>query len=120
MWTYEQSKGKLSHNGVFVATGYSGFGEGKNNPSKQAEQGVGPIPQGLWHIGAPFDSPDHGPYVLRLSPAPETMTFGRSGFLIHGDSLEHPGLASRGCIIMPRNIREQIHNSNDGSITVIA
>ena len=45
---------------------------------------------------------------MALTPAPDTNTFGRDSFLIHGDSSEHPGAASRGCIILPRNIRDQI------------
>jgi hypothetical protein len=81
---------------------------------------VGPIPRGDWKIvGEPFDDPEHGPFCLRLEPQPGTSTLGRSGFLIHGDSIEHPGCASKGCIIQSRSIREQIWLSGDYLVSVI-
>jgi Protein of unknown function (DUF2778) len=121
MWTYSQKTGALLHHGEQVATGYSGFDDGKNNPDMQAIHNVGPIPQGAWMIvGPPMNTPDHGPYVLRLEPADGTNAFGRSGFLMHGDSIESPGCASHGCIIMPRNIREQVWASGDTELEVIA
>jgi hypothetical protein len=120
MWTYAQKSGDLSQNGQHVATGYSGFDNGKNNPAMQAIANLGPIPQGEWTIvGPPVNSPDHGPFVLHLQPANGTNTFGRSGFLMHGDSIESPGCASHGCIIMPRAIREQVWNSGDTDMEVV-
>lgn len=83
MWTYSQQSGELLHDGQHVAKGYSGCDEGKNNPVMQAVANCGPIPQGQWTIvGPPVNTPDHGPYVLRLQHAPGTDTFGRSGFLM--------------------------------------
>jgi type VI secretion system (T6SS) effector TldE1-like protein len=121
MWSYAQKTGKLLQDGLFVAGGYSGCDNGKNNPDMQAIHDVGPIPQGDWTIeGPPLDTPDHGPYVLKLEPAPSTNTFGRSGFLMHGDSKEHPGCASKGCVIMQRPIREQVWNSHDTDLEVVA
>jgi hypothetical protein len=46
MWTWHQSSGDLSHDGSHVAHGYSGAGDGKNNPAFQRVHNVGPIPQG--------------------------------------------------------------------------
>ena len=121
MWTYEQKTGKLSHNGEVVATGYSGFDPGKNNPQAQDEPNVGPIPQGEWMIQKPaFDSPDHGPHVMRLLPKTGTVTFGRSGFLMHGDSIQHAGSASHGCVIMPRPVRNMVSDSPDNELEVIS
>jgi hypothetical protein len=88
--------------------GYSGFHEGKNNPDMEDVHDVGPIPRGDYAIGAPFDSPTHGPLAIPLTPLSRTQTFGRSGFLMHGDSIEHPGEASHGCIIMPHYVREHV------------
>lgn len=102
-----------------LGTGYSGFGEGKNNPAMENVQDVGPIPRGIYSISDPFDSPDHGPMVMRLVPMPQINTFGRNGFLIHGDSLEHPGQASKGCIILERSIREQVAAATDRELIVI-
>ena len=121
MFSYHQISGQLLRDGQPVAFGYSGHLEGRNNPAFQQVHNVGPIPQGLWSIeGPPFDSDDHGPFCLRLTPAPETRVFNRSGFLMHGDSKVHPGLASEGCIIMPRAAREQVWNSRDTNLTVSA
>lgn len=120
-WTYSQKTGDLEQDGTRIATGYSGAGEGKNNPDLQNIRNVGPIPVGDWTItGPPADTEDHGPYVLRLAPAAGTETFGRSGFLMHGDSREHPGCASEGCVILPRPVREQVWKSNDRDLKVVA
>lgn len=120
MWTYAQSTGQLSRNGQPIAIGYSGFGEGKNNPALQGISDVGPIPRGDYTIGPPecVDvAGPHGPYVLRLTPH---QAMNRDGFLIHGDSMEHPGQASHGCIILARGFRSLIAVSHDTHLTVIA
>lgn len=119
-WTYAQKSGELRHDGEPIATGYSGAGPGKNNPEMQSVHNVGPIPRGDWNIaGPPSNTADHGPYVLRLTPGPETETFGRDGFLIHGDSKSAPGTASKGCVILSREIREQVWESGDRDLEVI-
>jgi len=121
MWTYQQSTGELTNpGGDVVATGYSGHGAGKNNPAMQEKVDVGPIPQGTYTVGPPFTSDKHGPYAMSLTPAASDEMFGRSGFMMHGDSIEHPGGASEGCIIMPRNIREMVWSSGDHSLQVTA
>ncbi len=119
-WTYSQKSGSLSQDDQEVAKGYSGSGPGKNNPAMQEVHNVGPIPRGEWTItGPPVDTKAHGPYVLKLNPAPETETFGRSGFLIHGDSKEHPGTASQGCIVVSRAVREKVWTSGDKDLKVV-
>ena len=119
-WTYAQKTGELQQNEQHVATGYSGTGEGKNNPDMQSVRNVGPIPQGDWTIaGPPVNTAEHGPYVLRLMPNDGTQTFGRSGFLMHGDAKNAPGTASQGCVIMPRNVREQVWDSGDRDLQVV-
>jgi hypothetical protein len=120
MWTYAQATGALLQDGHQVATGYSGADEGKNNPAMQAVHDVGPIPQGDWTIeGPPIDTAEHGPFVLTLTPSAATNTFGRSGFLMHGDSIRAPGTASKGCIIMAHVAREQVWNSGDTELEVV-
>ena len=121
MWEYQQSSGILKHNDGQVAVGYSGApGVGKNNPLEQAVHNIGPIPQGKYAIGPPHDTDKHGPYVLRLTQDPANQMFGRDGFLMHGDSVHAPGTASEGCIIMPRNVREQVWESGDHELMVAA
>src|SRR5277367_6929293 len=120
MYTYSQSTGILARNGVTVGEGYSGHGAGRNNPAMQAVPDVGPIPQGQYSIGPPFDTPPsaHGPHVMRLTPVAGNNMFGRDGFLMHGDNPEHD--ASEGCIIMPPSVRGAVSASGDTDLTVTA
>ena len=119
-WTFNQKTGELQQDGRHVANGYSGAGQGKNNPDLQHVRNVGPIPQGEWTVaGPPVDSAEHGPYVLRLEPSDATETFGRSGFLMHGDSKTAPGTASHGCVIMPKFVREEVWQSGDRTLEVV-
>ena len=120
MWTYSQSTGELSHDGVLVGAGYSGLGLEKDDSGAQDEAGVGPIPQGSWMIGNAGNSPTLGPLAIPLWPAAGTETYGRSGFFIHGDSLDHPGSASHGCIVLEHNVRLAISQSDDKALTVTA
>lgn len=128
MWIYSQRTGLLFHRATeagvasIFATGYSGHGEGVNNPDLQNVAGVGPLPQGQYQIEAPFDSPNTGPYALRLTPLPGTETFGRSDFEMHGDLVGHEGehLASHGCLIFARTVRETVWQSGDHLLTVVA
>lgn len=111
MWQYSQSTGALTDaSGVLCGIGYSGHGQGVNNPAMQAVPDVGPIPAGLWSVGPPQDDLRMGPFVLALTAMPPTVTFGRGGFFVHGDSVESPDAeqASHGCIVLPRQAREQI------------
>lgn len=119
MWTWDQRAGILSRNGTNISKGYSGLDYGKNNPDKQNVPGIGPIPQGEWSMIGCGDNPHTGPCSIVLSPNAGTNTYGRSAFLIHGDSLSNPGEASHGCIILPRIIREEIWASNDHTLNVI-
>jgi len=126
--TYEQVTGRwLSDSGNVLGIGYSGGNCGQtpsgcNNPDAQMIHDVGPIPQGKYTIQPPQNTITHGPYVLPLLPDPLNTMYGRSGMLVHGDSVISPGkrMASEGCIILPRQIREQIWNSGDHALTVIS
>jgi Tlde1 domain len=120
MWTYIQHTGELQLDNQHVDNGYSGFGEGKNNPDMEAVENVGPIPHGDWTIsGPPVNTAEHGPYVLTLTPVDAATALGRSGFLMHGDSIEHPGEASKGCIIMPHDTRVKVWTSGDTDLQVV-
>ena len=120
-WTYRQSTGELiSYDGRTAGTGYSGAGAGKNNPTFENVRNVGPIPKGDYSIAAPVDTVTHGPYVLALRPAPANQMYGRSGFLMHSDSVVHPGAASEGCIVIAHSVREQCWNSGDHTLEVVA
>lgn len=117
---YEQSTGRFTSDiGSLFGIGYSGHGEGKNNPDKESVHDVGTIPKGIYYIGLPHDSPKTGPFTLPLIPDKNNEMYGRFGFEIHGDDRTNPGMASHGCIVLPRKIREQINNCTDKILKVI-
>lgn len=121
-WVYEQLTGNLLQNGTdLIAKGYSGKGDGVNNPDMQNVANVGPIPVGWYTVGEPYNS-DHGPYTLRLTSDLTNEMYGRSGFLMHGDRVDSVGkrLASEGCIIMPRSVREMVWNSSNHFLQVVS
>jgi hypothetical protein len=125
-WLYVQKTGGLWRDAsifeapFLVAYGYSGYGSGLNNPDMQDVHESGPIPCGEYTIESPQNTETHGPFVLPLQPNPANEMFNRAGFLIHGDSIHLAGqhLASHGCIILARSIREQIWNSQDHILKV--
>ena len=121
-WTYQQSTGRLTGpDGLLAGVGYSGHGPGLNNPDMQGAVGVGPIPQGLWHIGPARNPPDHlGPLAMPLTPQAGTHALGRSAFFMHGDNAAANHTASDGCIIMNHTIRLAVDNSADCNLMVIA
>lgn len=120
MWTYEVISGECRKDGILAGSGYSGFGKGKNNPALESVHGVGPIPRGDFDIILPpFDSPKTGKYVMRLIPREGTDVFGRTDLEWHGDSTEHPGQASHGCIASPRYVRVRVRDSSDTHLRVI-
>lgn len=117
MFEYNSRTHTMTENGAHLPLGdqcYSGIGEGKNNPDMEMDVGVGPTPRGIYKFGPVYDDPTGlGRLVMHLDPLPGTNTFGRSAFRIHGDSIEHPGQASHGCIIVPHDLRVHISQAND-------
>ena len=109
-WKYHSDTGLIeSPTGFAMGEGYSGNVAGLNNPAMESVLMHGPIPRGAWTIGEFFDDPGgKGPGVAHLAPEPGTETFGRSGFMVHGDNQALNHSASEGCIIVPRFIRDQI------------
>lgn len=119
MWTYRQATGEILDGDTVVGHGYSGKGEAKDQPDLDCIRGRGPIPRGTWRIGPAFHSALHGPVCLPLAPV-KVELHGRSGFLIHGDSLTRPGDASEGCIVLPHEVRERIADSKDRTLEVVS
>ena len=120
-WRYAQKTGALSHDGIAVATGYSGNTTGLNNPDDQDRIGVGPVPRGDYMIGPPHHPVNHlGPLALPLYPAPSNDMYGRCGFFIHGDNPQMNHTASDGCIILPRAARQAVLDSDDTALIVVA
>jgi len=103
------------------------FVGGKNNPAKEGVKGVGPLPGGLYT--ADWLELVHaivGKFAIHLKPDATTeariVAYGRepASFFLHGDSYEHPGEASDGCIVQALNVRQQFWNSGDHRIEVIS
>jgi len=126
-WEYSQASGNISwindQTGERVShgRGYSGHGEGLNNPALESRINVGPIPRGTYVIGPPFDSPLGRP-TLNLTPTDDTNTFNRRGFAFHGDYKlrRFPTYeASTGCIITSRGLRKSIAISKDPLLKVV-
>jgi hypothetical protein len=107
-WTYHQKTGELLHDGELLGIGYSGFGEGFDNPDMQNVSNVGPVPQGNWTIGKPYTHIHLGPLTMNLTPNEGTNTFGRSAFRMHGDNSEVNHTASDGCIVINKLVRIEV------------
>lgn len=119
MFVYSQTSGQMRDVfGDLVGIGYSGFEEGKNAPALENKVGIGPIPRGCYSISPLWNSYHEGPDVMTLTPDSNTPTYGRSGFLIHGDGLCDPGKASHGCIILDHASRLKIGQSTDKRLLV--
>jgi uncharacterized protein RhaS with RHS repeats len=129
-WVYQQSTGNLYHqpggnpaNMTLVSSGgYAGHGPGVNNPLREIQPNVGPLPQGSYTIG-PQQTVVTGrgtvlPGAMRLIPDADNWMFNRGGFIIHGGNMQ-TRTSSEGCIIQPTDIRNQIGNSGDRRLTVI-
>jgi RHS repeat-associated protein len=128
-WFYSQSTGTLTHVNaqgkvdVTKTGGYAGADtgtiKGKNNPAMQYVPNVGPIPQGTYQVGTPYNSKKTGAFSIPLAPAQSNNMQGRSAFLMHGDSIRNPGTASEGCIVFPRGVRDEVNKSKDKCLKVI-
>jgi RHS repeat-associated protein len=127
-WVYSQSTGRLTHvdptgNVTNVATGYAGIGTGVNNPALQNVASTGPLPQGSYTVGPQktnVTSDGHRlPASMRLIPDTSNQMFNRAGFLIHGPHANDQHNSSNGCPIFPRQVRDQIGNSNDTCFRVV-
>lgn len=104
---------------LYVGKGYAGSGACKNNPDCEHKRNEGPLPLGRYrvvHINHPrFRNP-----VFRLEQL-EGPTYGRSGFLIHGDAIgTKAGQASRGCIVLGWHHRVAIREFAVTSLEVCA
>lgn len=117
MWKYSQSTGIIS-DAEPLGRGYSGHGQGLNNPKLEMVHNLGPIPKGVWELGHWFDDKHLGLCVVPLRPTSQDV-FGRGGFFIHGDNKWMNYSASDGCIILSRQLREILKNSQEKYIEVV-
>lgn len=127
MWTFNilPPAASLSKDGIMLDRDvYSGaYPDGFNDPSKVAIPDVGPIPEGDYDfVGPPFTHPQLGPYVLRIVPRKGTVTYGRSGFFLHGKPLPPADIrsGSKGCMCAMLQTRVRVWQSGDSWLQVIS
>jgi hypothetical protein len=119
-WIYHQKTGQIFDGATLIGVGYSGFGEGLNNPGMEGVKSIGPIPAGQWRIIRWDDHHgDKGPVVAVLQPV-DHDAHGRTDFLIHGDNSLGNHSASHGCIIAGPAIRSAWRKSGDLALEVVA
>lgn len=120
MIVFDRKAGTLSLNGVVKAHGiWSGHGDAANDPSREREKGIGPLPAGIYAIGPMRDGGHLGPEVMDLTMI-EGDAFGRDLFRIHGDFVGDVDFsASDGCVIAQRLVREWIDAQPDRRLQVI-
>ena len=96
-WTYSQSTGEMVGPDGETMQGYSGYGDGLNNPDMQDVENVGPIPRGEWDI-----SDSYGKMRINLKALNVQGISNRDlkSFEIHGDNPSLNYTASQGCIII--------------------
>lgn len=113
MWVYEQSTGRMYHNGVLMfEDGWAGAVGYKNKPEYQCLKDKGPLPRGRYTINAPKTGVT-GSYSLPLTPDSSNQMCNRNAFLIHGSNRKDPASSSTGCIILSLQQRKDIWKSND-------
>lgn len=119
-WTFNVATGMLMDpEGKVIGSGYSGDQADYNTPADESLPDQGPVPAGAWTIGPFFDDPGgKGPVVADLTPVAGTETYGRAGFMVHGDNSECNHTGSTGCIVLARPLREAIAVSGDTVLVV--
>lgn len=123
---YSQSLGTLTlvdgDQTIPVGKGWAGNHEGKNNPAMQEVPCVGPLPQGHYTL-QPWEAyHGHlGPLVSFLKPDPANEMFGRGDFFIHGPAMSPAsyGQESKGCIVMARDVRQNLSDLGITSLEVV-
>lgn len=82
---------------------------------------VGPIPRGSYQMLEPIaHHPVVGEFAIPLQPDPANAMAGRSGFYIHGNDPQNDHNASEGCVVLSFTVREEIWQSGDHSLEVVA
>jgi hypothetical protein len=118
-WVYKVNSRSFYLNGTYTfSADYSGRPGYKDNSANECIKDKGPIPRGHYTIGEPFYHRKTGPWTMRLTPSASNHMCGRDSFMIHGESKQHPGEASDGCIVLALKYRKIISASRDHSLTV--
>jgi hypothetical protein len=111
----------LSSGKVLSRSTWSGHGSAHNDPAREQQKGIGPLPAGDYDLGPLQAHHGHlGPDVMALTARPGTQTYGRGDFFWHGD---HPNdtdwSASDGCMISDHAVRIAANQETDRVVRVI-
>ncbi|ETO14761.1 hypothetical protein RFI_22607 [Reticulomyxa filosa] len=112
-FSYKSREGKFCLNGgnTYVdQEAYSGNSTYYNDETAQHLKNQGPIPVNTWKVTAITDK--KGKHTLVLAEENVKNSYGRDGFLIHGDNQKKNHTASEGCIIVGPTIRKQIKKND--------
>jgi hypothetical protein len=119
VWVYSIPTGVLyDPQGKVAGVGYAGAPGYINDPSDVSLKNKGPLPPGMYTITSWRRDPKMGPVCASLVPDPQNEMYGRSGFNLHGDSIEHPGCGSEGCIQQNFPVRVRVQASGDSRLKV--
>ena len=117
-WQYSQSSGILMYTGnVIHWTGYSGKGSDKNDPLMADFPFWGPIPLGTYRMRLVPHAVFKHPAFLLIPEGHDAHH--RTDFWIHGESAQSFGDSSRGCIILPPNVRNKILSYKNDLLEVV-
>lgn len=127
-WRYLQTGHLLTPQGAPSAHWwYSGRGQGLNNPSREDEEAIGPIPRGTWTMAAFLSYPTSlGPVAIHLLPDEKTrqriVLLGRDpvSFYAHDGNKAETLTASEGCLVCLQGTAgvKSLWDSGDHTIVV--
>lgn len=118
-YMYERATGKWTLLDKLLGYGYSGHGDGLNNPEMSNVKSTGPLPAGWYTIGIAYKNKTKGELTMNLTPDRTNEMYGRNFFELHGDNKLMNKTASDGCIILARMLRDQISRSTVTRLQVI-
>jgi hypothetical protein len=117
MWTYSIPTGVMyDPQGKVAGVGYAGAPGYINDPSEVSIKDKGPLPPGMYTITNWRTDKHMGPLCASLVQDSENQMYGRSGFNLHGDKIDHPGCGSEGCIQQIYPVRLRMSKSDDNRL----
>ena len=89
-----------------------------NNTEMESVGFVGPIPRGKYKIGQAYDHKRLKAVTMNLDPIGHDA-LGRTYFRIHGDNAKGDMSGSEGCIVLAKDVRIKIDESDCRILNVI-
>lgn len=120
MIVFNRKAGTLTFSDGHVEHGiWSGHGDAANDPSREREKMIGPLPAGDYKIGPPRQDGHLGPFVMNLDQI-SGESYGRGDFRNHGDvANDTTHSASDGCVISGYSVRVRVNQDADRLLRVV-